>query len=54
MVDIIHQAENTTNPNKILIGKSIQQIVSGFKIYGIYFGNLLKTQSMLAELSKNS
>ena len=37
-----------------MIGKKIQQIVSGFKIYGIYFGYLLKTQNMLAELSRQN
>ena len=52
MVDIIEEAEKTSNPNKIVIGRKIQKIASGFKIYGTYFGYLLKTQKMLADLSR--
>ena len=42
-----------SNPNRILIGKELGKIASGYKTYGEYFKNHSSCEKLLGNLNKN-
>lgn len=48
MIQVISEARKIKNPNKIAVGREINKFVSGYKLYGGYFGMHCKSSKLLA------